>query len=423
MSKPARKGVPPSVPTLANVVVSLALSCLVACGGRSPQTSLTTGVPTAIAFTSNRALDGSDASNNGVWNIWAINSDGSGAAPLTQLTTLAYPAQNQSPMWSPDGTKVVYSSGGALDGSNGANGAYGTLNIWVMNADGSGSKPLTQVTAAQMDCHAPVWSPDGSKIAYFSQRALDGSDTMSSNPNNIWIMNSDGSNASPLTQMTAYAADSYYPLWSPKGTQLAVFSSRALDGSNAANGSEPYTWNIWILQADGSGALPITQRTNTLADSQDPFWSKDGTTLVFSTGGNIWTAHADGSGLTNLTNLNNSISFVAGWSPDGSKLTFVSNRTLDGTDNLQEKTNVWIMNVDGSNPAPLTKLTNVGADGGTWSPDGTRIAYFSPRAFDGSDAGDAGGTTNLWLVKPDGSGSTPLTKLSAAISTGPEWHP
>lgn len=104
-------------------------------------------------------------------------------------------------------------------------------------------------------------------------------------------------------------------------------------------------------------------------------------------------------------------------------MTFVSNRTLDGTDNLQEKTNVWIMNVDGSNPTPLTKLTNVGVDGGTGSPDGTRIAYFSPRALDGSDAGDAGGTTNLWPGKPDGSGSTPLTKLAAAISTGPEWHP
>lgn len=370
-------------------------------------------------------MDGTDGANNGVLNIWTIKSDGSGAVPVTQLTTSAYPAQNQSPIWSPDGTKVAYSSGGALDDSNAANGAYGTLNIWIMNADGSGAKPLTQLTAAQSDCYSPAWSPDGSKIAYFSQRALDGSDTISSNPNNIWIMNADGSSDAPLTQLTALEADNRYPQWSAGGSMIAVVSSRALDGSNAANGpsSGPYTSNIWVLQADGSGALPITTQTNSFEDSQDVLWSNDGSALVFTTGQDIWTAHSDGSGLTALTTLQNSISFPTAWSPDGSKLTFVSNRTLDGTDNLQQALNVWIMNADGSNPTPLTKLTNVGADGGTWSPDGTRIAYFSPRAFDGSDSQDSGGVSNLWLAEPNGSGSAPLTKLSAAISTGPEWHP
>jgi Tol biopolymer transport system component len=131
-----------------------------------------------------------------------------------------------------------------------------------MNADGSGAKPLTKLTASQMDCRSPAWSADGTKIAYYSERALDGSDTMSSNPYNIWVINADGSKDSPLTQLTAYAADSLYPQWSPDGTKLAFNSSRALDGSNAANGSEPYTQNVWVMKSDGTSALPITSQTN-----------------------------------------------------------------------------------------------------------------------------------------------------------------
>lgn len=185
----------------------LALSLCLGCGGSNSNNTHVVA-PTTIVFSSNRALDGSDADNNGVFNVWAIKSDGSVATPLTHLTTVAYPGETSNPVFSPDGSKIVFSSGAALDGSDNPNGAYGTLNIWVMNADGSGAKPLTKVTSAQMDCRWPVWSPDGSKIAYYSQRALDGSDIISSDPYNIWVLSADGSNDVPITQLTAYAADS-----------------------------------------------------------------------------------------------------------------------------------------------------------------------------------------------------------------------
>jgi len=385
--------------------------------------------PTTIVFSSNRALDGSDADNNGVFNVWAIKSDGSVATPLTHLTTVAYPGETSNPVFSPDGSKIVFSSGAALDGSDNPNGAYGTLNIWVMNADGSGAKPLTKVTSAQMDCRWPVWSPDGSKIAYYSQRALDGSDIISSDPYNIWVLSADGSNDVPITQLTAYAADSLYPRWSPDGTKFAVTSSRALDGSDAANGSEPYTANVWVMNVDGSGAIPITTQINNFNDSQSVLWSPDGSKVVFSTLGiggadNIWMAHPDGSSLTNITNLSGgSLNSVDGWSPNGAQLTFTSTRSLDGSDGAQEKENVWSMNADGTKPKPLTRLTVVGAADGVWSPDGTRIAYYSPRAFDGSDNGDSGDVLNIWQVDPSGASGSPVTKLTKAISTTPQWLP
>lgn len=60
---------------------------------------------------SNRALDGSDAVNNGVFNVWATKSDGSAATPLTHLTTVAHPGETSNPVFSPDGSKIAFSSG------------------------------------------------------------------------------------------------------------------------------------------------------------------------------------------------------------------------------------------------------------------------------------------------------------------------
>ena len=79
---------------------------------------------------------------------------------------------------------------------------------------------------------------------------------MSSNPHNIWIVSADGSRDLPLTQLTACNADNDDPQWSPDSTELVFYSSGALDGFNAANGSEPYTRNIWVARADGS--IPAT---------------------------------------------------------------------------------------------------------------------------------------------------------------------
>lgn len=294
------------------------LLCLVACGGSGgiSAATLSAGTPTTVAFSSYRALDGSDAINSNqpdgttpVSNIWTIKSDGSGWTAITQLSGAAYGADSLFPQWSRDGSKIVYSSGRALDGTDNA-AAGGAINIWVTNADGSGATPLTQLTV-YAPCWAPVWSPDGTKIAYFSWRALDGSDTNTgtSNPRNIWVMNADGSNDIPVTKLTVGPSDSYFPRWSPDSTRLAFYSSRALDGSNASNG-QYFTQNIWVVNADGSGAVPVTQLTGELGGFQDAYWSKDSTTLVFASGNDIWTAHPDGSGLTQLTHGGNALNFA-----------------------------------------------------------------------------------------------------------------
>jgi Tol biopolymer transport system component len=187
---------------------------------------------------------------------------------LTQLT--APGAVSFVPVWSPDGSKIAFQSERALDGSNATN-TNATDNIWVMKADGSGAAPLTKLTAFRANNGATVWSPDGSKITFHSQRALDGSDAGNTNgTDNIWVMGADGTGAVPLSKLTALNAGSFEPVWSREGSKLAFDSQRALDGSAAANTNN--VSNIWVMSADGSAAVPLTKLTVANADSSSPAW-------------------------------------------------------------------------------------------------------------------------------------------------------
>lgn len=128
-----------------------------------------------IAFTNTRT-NGSD--------IFLINADGSG---LTNLTN--DPASDDSPAWSPDGTKIAFRSNRG-----------GVYDLYVMNADGTGVTALTADSAAE---GRPAWSPDGMKIAFSSNR--DGN-------YEIYVLNSDGSGMVRLTNNPAFDGR---PAWTP----------------------------------------------------------------------------------------------------------------------------------------------------------------------------------------------------------------
>jgi TolB protein len=248
-------------------------------------------------------------------------------------------------------------------------------NIWVMNADGTGSIPLTQFTAG-IQTAEPAWSPDGTRIAYEAAPA----DLYA----NIFVVNADGSGTTQLTHYSPSSGIAAEPAWSPDGSKLAFISSGALDGSNA-----PTAQNIWVMNSDGSGAMPLTKLTGA------PF-----AVLPF-------------------------------WSPDGNKIGFTSTRALDGSDavNATDTGNIWVMNADGTDAEPLTRYTTTGpASGGglgTWSPDGAKIAFRSNGALNGSDALNTNGIRNVWIMNSDGSGRRPITGYTAAGTDAQEvaWRP
>jgi Tol biopolymer transport system component len=241
--------------------------------------------------------------------IVTANADGSG---LTTLTAGYWPA------WSPDGTKIAYSAP-----------VGGLLQIFVMNADGSGQTRLTNDSGSDL---TPTWSPDGTKIAFSSTRTGD---------YQLFVMNADGSGQA-LFAASAGHDDS--PSWSPDGSQLAW------DASRRAHNCE-----IYVARIDGSGFQDISN--NSACDSQ-PKWSPDGSTILFvSLRGRhpgIYTMAPAGTSVTRLT-FNSGIDASPAWSPDGTKIVFSRNDSI------------MTMNSDGSGLAPVTDGTHVDAEP-SWQP-------------------------------------------------------
>ena len=258
-------------------------------------------------------------------------------------------AYDWSPAWSPDGTQIAFHSN-----------RDGNYEIYVMAADGSQPTRLTRNDASD---RYPAWSPDGTQIAFGSNR--DGN-------HEIYVMAADGSQPTRLTRISGWDRG---PAWSPDGTQIAFGSDR--DGNN----------EIYVMAADGSQPTRLTRND---AWDWNPAWSPDGTQIAFDSNrdGNheIYVMAADGSQPTRLTRNDAWDGFPA-WSPDGTQIAFHSNR--DG--NYE----IYVMAADGSQPTRLTR--NDARDGfPAWSPDGTQIAFRSNR--------DGNSEIYVMAAKPETSG-------------------
>ena len=297
-------------------------------------TLLLTALPQAstskIAFTSNR--DGSA-------QLYLMNSDGSNQTRLTNNS-----ANDESPRWSPDNTRILFQS----DRDNPFSGA---AEIYLMNSDATAQTRLTNNAA---DDSFPVWSPTGNKIAFQSAR--------NGLYYQLYVMNGDGSNQINISNGTTNDGQ---PSWSPDGTKIAFTSER----------DHPGTPSIYVMNADGSNHTRLTFSTAGIRDEQ-PAWSPDGMKLLFtSTRDSVvqsWQETDDNGGIVNRTavrtnkevyvmnsNGSNQIRLTNNlesddspqWSNDGTKIVFRSERERDGCDPMQQ---VWMMNADGSSQVDLS---------------------------------------------------------------------
>ncbi|MFA4875321.1 MAG: Ig-like domain-containing protein, partial [bacterium] len=228
-----------------------------------------------ILYHSKRALDGSNAWNlpYSDQNIWAVDDATNFTLPLTE-TREVEEAHNTYPQWSPDGSRIVYTS--LVPPAGGAAANPGD-NIWVMDADGNDQRTLTATVAADVENQRPDWSPDGTKIVFDSNRALDGTDAPNVNgTENIWVMNADGTGLTALTQNTD-GAHSAAPQWSPDGGRICFQSYLPL----AQGGAPSRSYNIWVMDADGGNPAALTAVGIADAPSQFPRWSPDGSRVVF----------------------------------------------------------------------------------------------------------------------------------------------
>jgi Tol biopolymer transport system component len=143
----------------------------------------------------------SDGTN--AWTLWTVNTDGSG---LTRITDGEH--SYQWPRWSPDGKKIAAERDTGPD-----------TEIYTLNADGTGE---TRVTNTASEEQRPVWSPDSTKLAVTGYTGS-GCDITVQVCFSIYVMNADGSERTRLTDGTA---NNLQPEWAPDGSKIAFLSQR-----------------------------------------------------------------------------------------------------------------------------------------------------------------------------------------------------
>lgn len=257
-------------------------------------------------------------------DIWTANPDGSRADNITaeSLADETYPA------WSPDGTRIAFISD--RDGQH---------EIYAMNSQGGDGRRLTHDSGIHLD---PAWSPDGTKIAYVGGGEMD-----------LFVMNADGSG---LKQLTSGPDQDRHPTWAPDGSEIAF---ARLNSEPLPTPATPYAGGIYSTESNGGDLTRLTVSPDPFGPPDNwPDWSPDGRRIVFEHAGGIYLMNNDGSNTKQLPSDDGS--GEPSWSPDGEQIVF---EQLSGETGSQEITR---MEADGSRVTP-TGLT--GSGDATLAPD------------------------------------------------------
>jgi len=177
-----------------------------------------------------------EANVGGKCQIYVMDSDGKNQTRLTENK-----AHDKSPVWSPDGTKIAFVSMRGKDSKT---------QIYVMDSDG---KNETRLTENESYDNSPTWSPDGKKIAFASRGDESNVD--------IYVMDSDGKNQ---TRLTENMMQNNSPTWSPDGTKIAFASDRDI------NNNHSYIYQIYVMDPDGKNQ---TRLTDSKLGYHNPAWS------------------------------------------------------------------------------------------------------------------------------------------------------
>ncbi len=246
-------------------------------------------------------------------DIWTMNPDGSDQVNLTNS-----PAMEREPVWSPDGSRIAYT----------APGGPGT-EISIMDADGS--NVINTGNGVTPD-RQPAWSPDGTKLAYIIQVY-------------VATMSADGTNQVALRAL----ADSGHAFrqgldldWSPDG-QAVAFEAECEEGGTVIGKLTPVASSGTITQF--SRACPDPQDPDpVLSFDGSPSWSPDSQRILFSGSLGLRTIRPDGTNDQFLAAARDGV-----WSPDGSKIAALA----------------------GPGPGPRIKVMNADGTGVTDITDGT----------------------------------------------------
>ena len=238
--------------------------------------------------------------------------------------------------WSPDGSKIAFNSDRA-----------GDMNIWLYSfSDGS----VRQITRGPGGDFQPTWSPDGRQLIFFSSR----------NGNaDIWRVDID---SGALIQLTQDAATDINPFYSPDGKLIAYQSDRT--GRTEA----------WVMNSDGT-----QERQTTRSGVRGHFnrWTKAGDAFVIRgvtpSGWNVIQVPVDGTPPIELANIKG-----------GAHLSF--GPSFDSLIDVSAHKSLWLSPVGQGSPVNIFEFSDpdIRIDYPVWSPDGKWILFdrFRPEGGD-----------------------------------------
>ena len=324
--------------------------------------------------------------------------------PQTSHTPSKDNAYHFTPDISPDGSGLVYVTARHEYKDDDRN----DFEIETSRLDGSDRRRLTNNIFQDI---SPVWSPDGSRIAFVRDgiytMAADGSDSRSILPfilRDLW----------KLESASGDYVVAQYPMrglaWSPDGKTLA-FKVLELVREFDSVGNNLRRTALYTIGADGTGliqlyATAVGDLSQPHRVSGEPAWSPDGRELAFFVStfneeaewnekwiDKLYVIGPDGSGLREVVEMVNYLTLNPSptWSPDGTRLLFPLRPFRFRND--ASKQSIFVVGADGSGPRSVGKGAYA-----SWSPDGSRIAilnlyheedkavFLSTVAPDGSDS-------------------------------------
>jgi hypothetical protein len=316
--------------------------------------------------------------------------------------------------FSPDGARIAFD-----------NYLVDEYGIETANTDGT---DVARLTDGVNDSWAS-WSPDGTRIVFSSTRydqAIEGCEPGFPHeyrcPTDIYVMDVDGSN---VVRLTDDPAGEFMPRWSPDGSRIAFVR----EGDLAAGTYEA----VFTMRLDGTDVRQVSSGVD--GSDFWPSWSPDGSMIVFAAirreDWGIWAVDADGSnehmilGGTGAGYVDNPV-----WSPDGSLIAFVGNLAVD---DYSPDDAIYVMRPDGTGVTPIADAPGVGVAGDiAWrpipieqtssptptppisEPASVQVHITTTRGVAAFPSAVAVGWGGVWVTAPDqdGSGGGELIRLS-----------
>jgi Tol biopolymer transport system component len=362
-----------------------------------------------IFFVSNR--------RNGRWDIWSVNTDGTGLARITETEgNSGLWERSHYPFPTSDGKGMVFIIYKKSHGS-----------VWYKDME---SGNIKRITSGGFGDDFPMISPDGKEIVFKSTRQGNG---------DIWSIDSTGKN---YRRLTYEDHPEFYPAWSPDGTKVSYVTNKG------------GVFDVWLMDKDGRHKKKLTKYLSkgawglrfdyndlTEAGYYHVSWHPNGTKIALTT----WEPDKKESYLTmldfgkdinkaveelpeeketlpdytligekELTGGGNYDDFGPSFSPDGKTIIFATNR--------KGNWDIWGIGTDGEG---VRRITEDSADevAPVFSPDGKEIAFLKGSRLKAQGSKELlSASYDLWIMKSDGSGARQITKDISIISY-PAWRP